>query len=317
MKNKYIVTGGLGFIGSNIIEELNKKNITNIIIVDSIKKSKKKKLNKLKFIDIISKKKFLNKITDYNSLGKIKTIFHQGACSDTTNSDKKYMLENNFIYSKKILEYSQKINSKFIYASSASVYGNSQKCIETNKYEKSLNFYSLSKLKFDQHVRQILSTRNSKIQIVGLRYFNVYGKNEEHKGKMSSVIYHFNNQIKKNGVIKLFKGFDGIENGEQKRDFVFIDDIVKLNLWFNKNNKSGIFNAGTGSAVSYNKIAKSVIKYHKLGKVEYISFPKNLKKQYQNYTKSNNSLLLQNGYKSKYTSFDLGVKKYLNYLNKI
>ena len=314
MKNKYIVTGGLGFIGSNIIEKLNKKNITNIIIIDNFKKNKKKNLQNLKFTDIISKKTFLNKISNFNYFGNINTIFHQGACSDTTNSDKKYMLENNFLYSKKILEYAQQINSKFIYASSASVYGNSQRCIEKNKYENSLNYYSLSKLKFDQHVRKILLGRNN-IQIVGLRYFNVYGKNEEHKGKMSSVIYHFNNQIKKNGVIKLFEGFNGIENGEQKRDFIYIDDIVKINLWFNKNNISGIFNAGTGNAISYNKIANSIIKFHKIGKIQYISFPKKLKNQYQNYTKSNNSLLIRNGYKSKFTSFDLGVKKYLNYLN--
>ena len=222
-----VVTGGAGFIGSNIVRGLNKIGITGILIVDNLKNSKKHlNLNTLEFNDFMDKNDFLENI---NRIGKIELIFHQGACSNTLETDGRYMMKNNYEYSKTLLHYSINNNTRFIYASSASVYGLGKKGFEENrKYEFPLNIYAYSKFLFDQYVRRVALDKNT--QIVGLRYFNVYGPNEHHKGKMASVIFHFHNEISDEGTIKIFEGSDKF-----KRDFVYVDDVVDANLFFMEN----------------------------------------------------------------------------------
>ncbi len=307
-----IVTGGLGFIGSNIVRKLNELNEENIIIVDNLKKFKNKYRYPLKFKELIDKKVFIEKIKK-NKIKNIKQIYHQGACSDTTNWDYDYLINNNFEYSKELLHYCSNNKIKFIYASSAAVYGLSKKISKENINEKPINLYAFSKLIFDKYVNlHINKISNS---VVGLRYFNVYGNNEFHKNHMSSVILKFDNQIKKNGKIKLFKGNDGYKDGEQKRDFIHVNDCVNVNLWFMKKNIKGIYNVGTSISSSFNKVANIVIKYHKKGKINYINFPSKLKNSYQSFTKADLKNLRDVGYKNNFISLREGIFNYLDYLN--
>jgi ADP-L-glycero-D-manno-heptose 6-epimerase len=223
------------------------------------------------------------------------------------------MMENNFEYSKKLLHHCLDNNVQFIYASSASVYGGSSQFIEEREVEKPLNVYAYSKFLFDQYVRRLKPTDS---QIVGLRYFNVYGPREQHKGGMSSVAFHFNNQIKANGTCRLFEGIEGYDNGAQLRDFISIDDVVKVNLWlWQHSDISGIFNCGTGECQSFNDVANAVIKYHKKGRIEYIPFPDSLKGAYQSYTQADISKLRAVGYDKPFKSVEQGVFDYLDWLN--
>jgi len=232
-----IVTGGAGFIGSNLIRGLNEKGINDIIVVDNLENSKKhRNLNSLEFID------FIENINIFKN-EKIDTIFHQGACTDRMEFNGRFMMDNNYNYSKKILQFAIKKNIRFIYASSAAVYGSGKNGFEEiNNCEYPLNIYAFSKYMFDQYVRRILGKTN--IWIVGLRYFNVYGPQENHKGKIASVIFHFFNQVQNDRKLKLFKGSEKF-----KRDFAYVKDIIDINLFFLENNlKRGIFNYGTGKA---------------------------------------------------------------------
>ena len=175
--------------------------------------------------------------------------------------------------------------------------------------------YAYSKFQFDQYVRGVI--KNAKYQIAGFRYFNVYGPRESHKGTMSSVAYHFNNQIISAGKAKLFEGTDGYGNGEQRRDFVYVEDCAKINLWFMDNpSKSGIFNIGTGNARSFNDVANAVIKYHGKGSLEYVKFPEHLKGAYQSFTEADIAALRNIGYKEDFTPVEEGVRKYLDWLNR-
>lgn len=309
-----VVTGGAGFIGSNIVEKLNKLGRNDILVVDDLQDGTKfKNIVDLDIQDYLDKDDFLGYV-EMDGLADIDVIFHEGACSDTTEWDGKFMMDNNYEYSKSLLHYCVEKEVPLIYASSAAVYGGGEIFKEEKQFECPLNVYGYSKYLFDQYVRRLRPQINS--QVVGLRYFNVYGPREQHKGTMSSVAFHHNNQIRDNKVVKLFEGYDGYENGEQKRDFIYVDDVVDVNLWFMNNPEvSGIFNCGTGRSQAFNDIAKSVIAWHGFGEIEYIPFPEHLKGRYQSFTQADISLLREAGYDAPFKTVEEGVKDYLGRIN--
>jgi ADP-L-glycero-D-manno-heptose 6-epimerase len=303
-----IVTGGAGFIGSNIVKSLNEKGLTNIIIVDNLSNSQKHlNLNSLRYYDYIDKADFLENIDKFKA---VRTIFHQGACSDTTETDGKYMMKNNYEYSKDLLLWSINNEIDFIYASSASVYGNGSSGFKEDTIcENPLNIYAFSKFSFDNYVRNIKETRkNIKSQILGLRYFNAFGYNENHKNKMASVAFHMFSQLKKKEPLQLFAGSEKF-----LRDFIFIEDVVAVNLFFFENKKSGIYNCGTGKARSFLDIAKIIQSLDKSSKVEIIPFPENLKGKYQTFTQADISKLRASGFVKNFHSLEDSIKKYYNY----
>ncbi len=304
-----IVTGGAGFIGSQIVKGLNAMGRTDIVVVDDLTDGKKfVNLVDLKIADYIDKDDFFDYL-EFNE-EKIDVIFHEGACSETTEWNGKFMMENNYEFSKVLLHFCLDSNIPFIYASSAAVYGGGSVFKESLEHEKPLNVYGYSKFLFDQYVRTLLPTAKS--QIVGLRYFNVYGPHEQHKGSMSSVAFHHHHQIRETGTVKLFEGCDGYGNGEQRRDFIYVDDVVKVNLWFWAHpNTSGIFNCGTGRSQTFNDIARSVIAFHGKGSIEYIRFPDHLKGRYQSFTEADITALRAAGYQAPFATVEEGVTSYL------
>jgi ADP-L-glycero-D-manno-heptose 6-epimerase len=307
-----IVTGGAGFIGSNLVKALNQMGRTDILIVDDLTDGTKfRNIVDCNILDYQHKDDFIAKILRDDPLAKkVDVVFHQGACSNTTEWDGEYMMRNNYSYSKTLFNYCLNEHIPFIYASSAAIYGKTKTCCETPAAELPLNVYGYSKLVFDQYVRRFFP--HPKSQVVGLRYFNVYGPREQHKGRMASVMHHFNNQIVQDGKIRLFGGYDGYAAGEQQRDFIYVDDVVKVNLWFWQNpGKSGIFNVGTGNARTFNDVAKNIIAYHQQGIVEYLPFPDDLKKAYQSFTQADLTALRQIGYKDEFTSLEQGIRSYL------
>ena len=311
-----IVTGGSGFIGSNLIQSLNRRGETRILLVDNLTNGKKMhNIADLDIADYLDKEEFINHIESTSFLNNISAVFHQGACSVTTEWDGRYVMANNFEYSKRLLHWCQTKNIPFIYASSASVYGNGQNGFRVERAcERPINMYAYSKFQFDQYVRGILPA--SSCQIAGFRYFNVYGPREQHKGAMSSTAYHFNRQIIEEKKARLFEGSDGFPNGAQKRDFVYVDDVVKVNLWFLDNPQhSGIYNVGTGRAESFNNVANAVIDWHGEGEIEYIPFPEHLKGSYQSFTQGDISGLRNIGYQEEFLTVKEGVSSYLSILN--
>ena len=245
---------------------------------------------------------------------QIEIVFHQGACSTTTEWNGQYMMDNNYSYSKELLHFCLERSIPFIYASSAAVYGVDSKFIEEPKHEGPVNVYGYSKLLFDNYVRNLNDTIKS--QVVGLRYFNVYGPGEAHKGGMASVMFHFNNQIKDTNTLKLFEGSHGYADGEQLRDFIFVDDVVNVNLWMmNNSDVSGIFNVGTGNSNSFNNAARAVIDWHGKGEIQYIPFPDRLMESYQSFTEANLDNLRSAGYEQGFTPLNEGVASYLDILN--
>lgn len=312
-----IVTGGAGFIGSNLVKALNEQGHDDILVVDDLSDGRKiVNLSDCHLVDYIDKDDFIARVASDQSFGdNIEAIYHQGACSKTTEQDGRYMMQNNYEYSKTLLHYALKRQIPFIYASSASVYGVGDNFREKRDYEHPLNVYAFSKYLFDQYVRKVISSAES--QIVGLRYFNVYGPRESHKEGMASVIYHFNNQLKETGTVRLFEGSGGYANGEQKRDFIYVGDVVKINLWFAEHqDKSGIVNVGTGRAHTFNEAAQAVVDWHGKGEIEYIPFPDNLKGRYQHFTEACiRSLRTQYGFEGELLPIDEGAKAYLDILN--
>ena len=310
-----VVTGSNGFIGSNLIQGLNEIGYKDIIAVDDQDDPElKENIAHCDIQDFLNIDEFINLIRNNEIDGtKIRAIFHQGACSNTMEWDADFLYKNNLLYSKELLNFSQKTQTPLIYASSASVYGAGKVFEESVENEDPINLYAYSKFKFDQLVRQELI--KSETQIVGLRYFNVYGPQEQHKGTMASVAFHLHNQLKDNEEIKLFEGSDGYDDGEQRRDFIYVEDVVKVNLWFLENQKvSGIFNVGTGKSQTFNEVADSVINWNKRGKINYLPFPEKLKGAYQSYTLADISKLRKAGYKDEFLSVQEGVKKYLDRL---
>ncbi|MGH8397402.1 MAG: ADP-glyceromanno-heptose 6-epimerase [Gammaproteobacteria bacterium] len=311
-----IVTGGAGFVGSNLLLALNRRGHTDILVVDDLKDgSKFVNMVEAEVADYCDKDTFLQQLTGGSSLGPIEAVFHNGACSDTTEWDGQYMMSVNYDYSKALLEHCLKHKIPFMYASSAAVYGVGKVFKEERQYEAPLNMYGYSKFLFDQYVRRRLKTA-PKSHVVGFRYFNVYGPREQHKGKMASTAFHFNNEILATGKCKLFEGSGGYADGEQRRDFIHVDDVCAVNLWALDHPKtSGIFNLGTGHSQTFNDVANAVIKYHGKGKIEYIAFPEDLQGRYQSFTEANMSVLRAAGCEHRFMTVEQGVQKYMEWLN--
>ncbi|MFI3256265.1 MAG: ADP-glyceromanno-heptose 6-epimerase [Psittacicella sp.] len=303
-----IVTGGAGFIGSNIVKGLNKKGYKNIVIVDDLTDGHKFiNLTDLEFVDYCDKDDFLKQIQN-NTLGyKIDSIFHEGACSATTEWNGKFIMEVNYEYTKKLFHYAIDHKIPFIYASSAAVYGTkSDNFVEDNSFEKPVNVYGYSKYLFDKYVETYKATYGLNSPVCGFRYFNVYGYGEFHKGSMASVAYHLHLQIQSGNIIKLFEGSEGFF-----RDFVYIDDVVDVNIWALENGLSGVFNLGTGSSASFLKVGELVLDHYKRGELHYIDFPEHLKGHYQAYTQADMSKLREAVYQKEFTSIEDGIRQYI------
>jgi ADP-L-glycero-D-manno-heptose 6-epimerase len=311
-----IVTGGAGFIGSNIVKELNRRGRTDILVVDDLKDGENyKNLRGLQFIDYQHKDDFLQSIEDDDFDGTdIDGVFHEGACSDTMEYDVNFMMKVNYEYSKSMLHFCLQHRIPFMYASSASTYGSAKHGFkEGDEAEDALNPYACSKLLFDRYVRQVIP--EAKSQIVGLRYFNVYGPQEHHKGNMASIFYQLYNQVQETGKARLFRGTDGYKDGGQRRDFVYVKDVVNVNLWFWENKaQSGIYNCGTGQAHTYNEAAQAVIAALGKGKIEYRDFPEVLIGKYQNYTQADTTKLMESGYDQGFHEMKDAVKEYCGFL---
>jgi ADP-L-glycero-D-manno-heptose 6-epimerase len=304
-----IVTGGAGFIGSNLVKRLNAQGRTDILVVDNLSRSEKfRNLADLTIADYLDKREFRARL-DQGRLGlNAEAVFHNGACSDTMEADGRYMMENNFGDSKAVLDWCVARKVPLVYASSGATYGASTDFAPEPRNERPLNVYGWSKLAFDQHLRQRLAGIAS--PVVGLRYFNVYGPREQHKGRMMSVLHQLLRQLKENGECRLFTGTDGYGDGEQVRDFVFVGDIIELNLHFAFGPmRKGIYNAGTGKARSFNAIAKTLIGHLGGGKVSYIPFPEELQGKYQSYTQADlGTLRSDGGYTAEFTELEEGIK---------
>jgi|EndMetStandDraft_7_1072992.scaffolds.fasta_scaffold02207_6 ADP-L-glycero-D-manno-heptose 6-epimerase len=311
-----IVTGGAGFIGSNLVKQLNKVYPgMPIIVVDDLTDGVKfRNIVDCSIADYIDQNEFLEKIKQNKIFSKLKAVFHQGACSATTEWNGQYIMNINYEYSKSLLHYCLAWKVPFIYASSAAVYGLGTVFKEELIYEKPVNVYAYSKYLFDQYVRSIFNKIES--QVVGLRYFNVYGPKENHKGSMASVVLHAYNQLKSTGIINLFEGTDGYADGEQLRDFIYVDDAVAVNLWCLESKKSGIYNTGTGNCESFNALAQAVIDFYGRGEIRYIPFPEHLRDCYQNFTQADLAKLRSAGYQGVFRSVSKGVKEYLSIMRK-
>lgn len=325
-----IVTGAAGFIGSNIVKALNERGETKIIAVDNLKRADKfKNLVDCEIADYLDKEEFLECVQGGDFDDAVKAVFHEGACSDTMESDGRYMMENNYRYSLALLDWCQEQKVQFLYASSAATYGGSSEFREERQFEAPLNVYGYSKFLFDQIVRQRLPEATS--QIVGFRYFNVYGPRETHKARMASVAFHHFNQFRAERKVRLFEGCEGYANGEQKRDFVYVGDVAKVNLFFlDHPEQSGIFNLGTGRAQSFNELAVANVNACRAlegapkqlleellqqGFIEYVPFPEALKGKYQSFTQADLTKLRAAGYAAPFASVDEGVSEYVQWLN--
>ena len=301
-----IVTGGAGFIGSNLIEALNARGDTEILVVDRSPDSRN--LANLRISEFMQPDEFRRAIEREALPPRIEAIFHQGACADTTCDDRAYMMDNNFTFSKEVLHFALAHRIPLVYASSAAVYGASTAFAPSRENERPLNLYGISKLDFDNHVREVAASSES--VIAGLRYFNVYGPRESHKGKMASMVYQLYRQLRSSGRAHLFTGTDGYADGEQRRDFVFVGDVVRVNLALAEGTMhSGIFNVGTGQSRSFNDVANAIVERIGTGAIEYVPFPENLSGRYQSFTQADLSGLRDAGYSEKFSSLEDGIAK--------
>lgn len=329
---KIVVTGAAGFIGSNLIKGLNARGVDDIIAVDDLTEGDKfRNLADLRISDYVDADDFYELFGE-GAFGNIEAVFHEGACSDTMELDGKYMMDNNYTLSCELFHACQEQNTRLLYASSAATYGGSDTFSESPEYEKPLNVYGYSKLLFDQRLRRELGPRfeKAKTQVAGFRYFNVYGPREQHKGRMASVAFHQFNQFQAEGKVKLFGEYGGYQPGGQMRDFVFIDDVVAVNLWFLDNpDKSGIFNLGTGQAQPFNDVAISVVNTLRKAQnaepltleeaaygslIDYIDFPPALVGKYQSYTQADLSALRAAGCQHVFANVQTGVASYMQWL---
>ncbi|MDE2416902.1 MAG: ADP-glyceromanno-heptose 6-epimerase [Burkholderiales bacterium] len=333
---RIVVTGAAGFIGSNIIAGLNARGMDDIIAVDDLKQGDKfRNLADLKIADYVDADTFYDEFAS-GHYGQIEAVFHEGACSDTMELDGKYMMANNYTLSWHLFQACQKRGARLLYASSAATYGGSDTFREDPAFELPLNVYGYSKLLFDQRMRRECGTdfhrtkAGKTMQVVGFRYFNVYGPREQHKGRMASVAFHQFHQYTTEGRVKLFGEYGGYPAGGQMRDFVFIDDVVAVNLWFfDHPGQSGIYNLGTGRAQPFNDVAIAVVNTlrEKEGKsalslqeattqglIEYIAFPDALRGKYQAYTQADLTALRATGCDHVFADVQSGVQSYVRNL---
>jgi ADP-L-glycero-D-manno-heptose 6-epimerase len=323
-----IVTGAAGMIGSNLVKALNERGEHDIIAVDNLKRADKFcNLVDCEISDYFDKSEFVERFAS-GYFGKIRGLFHEGACSDTMETDGRYMMDNNFRYSSALLDASIAHRVPFLYASSAAIYGGSETFVEDRESEQPLNVYGYSKFLFDQIVRRRLSMAKS--QIVGFRYFNVYGPREQHKGRMASVAFHNFNQFRAEGKVKLFGEYHGYGAGQQTRDFVSVEDVVRVNLhFFDRPQITGIFNLGTGNAQPFNDVASTVVNSLRAlkgeprlsledlvsrGLIEYVPFPDALRGKYQCFTQADQSRLRAAGYTVPFLTVQQGVERYVSWL---
>jgi ADP-L-glycero-D-manno-heptose 6-epimerase len=311
-----IVTGGAGFIGSNIVKGLNERGREDILVVDDLTDGTKfLNLVDCEILDYIDKDDFIGQVRNHTLPGgPVEAVFHEGACSVTTEWDGRYMMKNNYEYSRTLLHYCLENGIAFLYASSAAVYGAGRVFREAREHESPLNVYGYSKHLFDRYVCRLLP--RATCQVAGFRYFNVYGPREQHKGGMASVAYHLGRQLEAGENLRLFEGSGGYGDGEQRRDFIYVDDVVDVNLWFLENpGKSGIVNLGTGRSQSFNEVAQAVIGWYGRGEIEYIPFPMHLKGRYQSFTEADISALRGLGYDQPFRPVEEGVPRYLDWLH--
>jgi ADP-L-glycero-D-manno-heptose 6-epimerase len=333
---RIVVTGAAGFIGSNLIRGLNARGLTDIIAVDDLTQGDKfRNLVDLQIADYVDAADFYDAFAA-DAYGKVEAVFHEGACSDTMESNGQYMMRNNYSTSVQLYQTCQKRGARLLYASSAATYGGSDTFREAPAFERPLNVYGYSKLLFDQRMRLECGPKLENAlagltrQVVGFRYFNVYGPREQHKGRMASVAFHQFNQFKAEGKVKLFGEYGGYAPGAQMRDFVFIDDVVAVNLWFfDHPGVSGIFNLGSGRAQPFNDVASSVVNALRQtggqppltleelsaeGLLEYIPFPEALRGKYQCYTQADLEALRATGCDHVFADVQTGVAQYVRYL---
>ncbi len=329
---KIAVTGAAGFIGSNLIKGLNARGFDDIIAVDDLTQGDKyRNLADLQIADYVDAGDFYDVFAE-GGFGQLDAVFHEGACSDTMELNGKYMMSNNYSLSCKLFESCQARGTRLLYASSAATYGGSDTFRESPEFERPLNVYGYSKLLFDQRLRRQLGARfqRTKTQVAGFRYFNVYGPREQHKGRMASVAFHQFNQFKAEGKVKLFGRYGGYGPGAQLRDFVFIDDVVAVNLWFLDNpGVSGIFNLGSGRAQPFNDVAMAVLNTLRQAQkaaplslqeaadsslIDYITFPAALAGKYQSYTQADLGALRAAGCEHTFAAVQTGVAAYMQWL---
>lgn len=326
-----IVTGAAGFIGSNIVKALNARGIRDIVAVDNLTNGDK--FHNLADCDIahyLDKHEFIRQIREHQfPFDDIQAVFHEGACSDTMNHDGKYMMDNNYQYTLDLLDWCQDERIPFLYASSAAVYGKGEVFREQRDLEQPLNVYGYSKFLLDQVVRERMKAGLT-AQVVGFRYFNVYGMREQHKARMASVAFHHFNQYRKQGFVNLFGEYGGYGKGEHSRDFVSVEDVVKVNLYFLDNpDKSGIYNLGTGRSQPFNDLAAATVNACRAAEgkpaltlaqmveqelVRYIDFPDSLKGKYQSFTQADIALLREAGYTDEFLTVEQGVERYVAWM---
>ena len=325
---RIVVTGAAGFIGSNIVKGLNARGIDDIIAVDDLTQGDKfRNLADLRIADYVDADYFYDAFAD-GLFGQVEAVFHEGACSDTMETNGKYMMDNNYTLSCGLFRACQEQGSRLLYASSAATYGGSDTFRESPEFEKPLNVYGWSKLLFDQRLRREIGADfcGAAHQVVGFRYFNVYGPREQHKGRMASVAFHQFNQFKADGKVRLFGEYGGYGPGQQVRDFVYIDDVVAVNLWFLDNpGKRGVFNLGSGRAQPFNDVATSVVsalggkavstaQAADAGQIEYIPFPDALRGKYQCFTEADLTALRATGCDHAFVDVQTGVGRYMEWL---
>jgi ADP-L-glycero-D-manno-heptose 6-epimerase len=318
-----IVTGGAGFIGSNLVHALNQIGERDILVVDNLAPApnlagpKFVNLWGAQYADYMDKQEFREKLAlgEFDDVD-IRAILHQGACSNTLEDDGRYMMDNNFTYSKELLRFAAGNGIPFVYASTAAVYGLSENFAPIAENERPLNVYGYSKLVFDNFVRREFAEETIESTVVGLRYFNVYGPREQHKGRMASVMHHFTRQLRETGAIRMFQGSGGYADGEQRRDFVFVKDLCRINLFFAgllpdspKEPVQAVVNAGTGEARTFKAVAEALMKVHGPGGIEFISFPGDLRDRYQHFTEADIAGLREAGYQERFTSLEDGIRQ--------
>ncbi len=323
-----VVTGGAGFIGGNLVRALNQRGVDEILLVDSAAAIESRDLHGCRYAECMDEEEFIATGLNGRLASRFTAVLHHGACTDTLCTDADYLRANILEYSQRIFSVCQERRIPLVYASSASVYGAGSEFREQQSCEQPLNGYASYKLAFDEFVRSHLTALRA--PVVGLRYFNVYGSDERHKGRMASMVHQLQKAFAAEGQVRLFAGSDGVGDGEQARDFVTVEDVVKVNLFFLDDPRhSGIYNVGTGAAASFNAVAQQVINtmraargetsldlatMRKTGILTYFEMPASIQGRYQPYTRADIRRLRDAGYRTNFAPVRRGVADYVRRL---